>query len=72
MTKFNLQLAKEGNPVCTTIGDKVEILKFDLANDMPIVAIVTDDEGMQEAQTYGLKGNFFRSGESSLNDLMMV
>lgn len=39
MKPFNLEEAKAGKPVCTRDGRKVNILRFDLNNPYPIIAV---------------------------------
>ena len=39
---FDIQKAREGNPVCTRDGRKARIICFDKKGDFPIVALVND------------------------------
>lgn len=53
MKQFNLEQAKQGKPVCTRDGRDVEILKWDLSERLPIVAVVD-----KEVYTYTNEGLF--------------
>ncbi len=45
MKEFNVELAKQGIPVCTRNGNEVEILKFDAKGDYPIIALAKTSSG---------------------------
>ena len=55
MKQFNLEAAKSGSPVCTNIGEPVEIIKYDYHGEHPIIAIVDQGE-RQVARLYDLDG----------------
>ena len=55
MKQFNLEAAKQGAPVCTNIGEPVEIIKYDYRGEHPIIAIVDQGE-RQVARLYDLDG----------------
>ena len=55
MKQFNLEAAKLGSPVCTNIGEPVEIIKYDYRGEHPIIAIVGQGE-RQVARLYDLDG----------------
>ena len=66
---FDIQKAREGNPVCTRDGRKVRIICFDLKGDMcPIVAAV-EENNMEVLYHYDTRGlNCYKKSEI---DLMM-
>ena len=54
---FDLEAAKAGRPVMNVIGERVEIVRFDLNNeDYPILGIVTRKDGTEVSETYTLTG----------------
>lgn len=69
---FDLEAAKANNIVCTRDGRKVRILSFDRKNDdYPIVALVDNGFGGEDACGYKLDGTYYSSGNESPLDLMM-
>lgn len=74
MKPFNLELAKQGHPVCTRDGRKARILAFDLNAKDPIVAAITNLKG-KEGKEFPLAlyedGKYSVIGESDC-DLMMA
>lgn len=56
---FSIELAKEGKPVCTRDGRDVRIVCFDMENEFPIVALVKDKDGKENAYTYPESGKWF-------------
>lgn len=73
MKPFDLIAAKNGAPVCTRDGLKVEILKFDLKNcNYPIVALITLKDGSECIKTYTNNGKFSVSVKEDNIDLMMA
>ena len=55
MKQFDFELVKAGHPVCTNIGEPVEIIKYDYHGGHPIIAIVDQGE-RQVARLYDLDG----------------
>lgn len=70
MKKFNIELARQGKPVCTRDGRPVRILCYDFISleNTPIIALVKLSEKQEAALFYDLDG---REGNHDL-DLMMV
>lgn len=72
MKPFNLEEAKAGKPVCTRDGRKVKILTYDRKGSCyPIVALVEDSKGNEDAYGYTLRGEYIE-GQEDKSDLMMV
>lgn len=72
MKEFNLELAKQGKPVCTRDGRKARILCFDLKDkDFPISAAVELESDREIPMTYTLNGSYLLNEEDN-RDLMMV
>ena len=70
MKSFDIELAKQGKPVCLRNGKKARIICFDVKNsDYPIIALVED--GIHEAAMY-----FNEKGETCVHpsgyNLMMA
>ena len=54
---FDLEAAKAGRPVMNLMGERVEIVRFDLNNeDYPLLGIVTRKDGTEVPETYTLTG----------------
>ena len=72
---FDIQKAREGNPVCTRDGRKARILCFDRVTSddySKIVACITSYDGKDEyALTYGIDGYIINPQHPQLDDLMM-
>lgn len=73
MKPFDIELAKQGKPVCTRDGRKARIICFDRYNRQLrcIVALVTESTGLEELYAYTLEGKI-SSNEKSDHDLVMV
>lgn len=73
MKPFDIELAKQGKPVCTRNGRKARIICFDRYNRQLrcIVALVTESTGLEELYTYTLEGQISRN-EKSDYDLVMA
>lgn len=71
---FDLEAAKAGKPVCTRDGYKARIICFDAKGmHQPIVALVTQDNGVEYIETYYSNGRFNDDINSqSSGDLMML
>lgn len=72
MTPFNLEQAKTGAAVVTRDGKHVELLKFDMCNNNPLVGVITKFDGLQYVYTWTRSGSYFDSEEHSMNDLFMA
>lgn len=75
MKPFDIEKAKAGAKVVTRDGRDVEILKFDLQDEYPIVVVITPKCDVQWIETYTLDGKCFFSGDDdteSHDDLMMA
>ena len=71
---FSLEAAEAGKPVCTRGGRKVRIICFDAKGmHQPIIALITQDNGVEYIETYYSNGRFNDDSNSqSDNDLMML
>lgn len=69
MKEFDINLAKQGKPVCTRDGRKARIICFDTKGDVcPIIALV-EENGIESAYHYDKNGkNAYKKSEL---DLMM-
>lgn len=75
MKEFDLEAAKAGKAVCTRNGRPARIICWDKkSNDgqFPIVALIEDEDNIEEPQTYKVHGLFFGEGVEHGLDLMMV
>lgn len=73
MKPFNLELAKQGHPVCTRNGNPIRIICFD-RNDTNyrIVALMKNEDGGENILTFNEKGKFHQTDLVSENDLFML
>lgn len=72
MKPFDLELAKQGNPVCMKNGVPVKILDFNFEDrDFSIVA-KWNDGNYGHIEYYTKEGNYYKSGMPSPKDLYMV
>lgn len=73
MKPFDLELAKQGKPVCNGYGMDVRILCYDLKDDKyPIAGAITDPETNRETlQKYTLNGYVIGDGANNNGDLFM-
>ena len=74
LTPFDINLAKQGKPVCTRDGYKARIICFDAKGmHQPIIALITQDNGVEYIETYYSNGRFNDDINSqSGGDLMML
>lgn len=74
MKAFDFEKAKQGKPVCTRGGKEVRILCFERVcyNDSPIVALVKNENGIENVYLYPKTGRFIDDNEDHENDLVMV
>lgn len=72
MKPFDIELARQGHPVCTRDGRPVKILDFDFNyNAYPIIAKVCN-KGFDTLQTYTKEGFLNNSIDTSDYDLCMA
>ena len=73
MKPFDIELAKQGKPVCNGYGMDVRILCYDLKDDKyPIAGAITDPETNRETlQKYTLDGYVIGDGANNNGDLFM-
>ena len=70
MKEFDINLAKQGKPVCTRDGRKARIICFDKKKDIyPLIALVTDKDGYEIITPYKADGVH---PTISNDDLMML
>ena len=73
MKPFDIELAKQGKPVCNGYGMDVRILCYDLKDDKyPIAGAITAPETNRETlQKYTLDGYVIGDGANNNGDLFM-
>lgn len=72
MKEFNLEEAKAGKPVCTREGRPARIICWDRKDKLyPIVALVEEEEGKEDVETYTESG-MWRDDRELWLDLMMA
>ena len=73
MKAFDFEKAKQGAPVCTRDGKEVRILCFERVcyNDSPIVALVKNENGIENVCVYPKTGKFMCDDKDHENDLVM-
>lgn len=73
MKPFDIELAKQGKPVCTRDGRPVRILCYDFKSleNTPIMALIRLNEHQEGVVHYYIDGKHFENGINDL-DLMMV
>lgn len=70
MAPFDLKAAKEGKPVCTVSGLKVQILRFDVKDEIyPLLALVEDVDGEYYEVAYTNTGHFNPHPYADVSDL---
>lgn len=74
MKVFDIEKAKEGAPVCTREGKEVRILCFEreCSNGSPIVALVKNENGVENVFVYPKTGRFMGDNIDHENDLVMA
>lgn len=70
MKEFDINLAKQGKPVCTRDGRKARIICFDMKYKMPIVALISNSNS-EDIRPYYNDGRCDRNIECC-DDLMML
>lgn len=69
---FDLATARQGAPVCTRDGRQARIICTDRRTNLyPVVALVTDAAGDEDAFFYTPGGRFYADGRDSGCDLVM-
>lgn len=74
MKEFNIELARNGAPVCTRCGRPARIICWDKAgDDYQIIALITEKEGEEVSMSFTIDGKYDKSlrYNGSL-DLMMA
>ena len=71
MKEFDINLAKQGKPVCTRDGRKARIICFDRKDNTPIVALIECVNHAEILQCVHNDGKYFHC-DTSDNDLMML
>lgn len=74
MKEFNLELAKQGHPVCTRNGRKARIVCTDyksISIDRHILALIEQEDNTEEIASFKNNGSFGTHGISDY-DLMMA
>lgn len=74
MKEFDIELAKQGHPVCTRDGRKARIICFDRKSlHHPIVALITNDANCEQCEYYKENGTYSGSSTTKCDvDLMMA
>lgn len=74
MKPFDLEAAKRGEPVCTRDGRPARIVCWDRAGnpDYPLVILVLNDMGNEEAHLMSENGSFYFNADLSPFDLFMA
>lgn len=74
MKAFDFEKARQGKPVCTRGGKEVRILCFERVcnNGSPIVALVKNEDGIENVCTYPKTGKFMCDDKDHENDLVMA
>lgn len=69
MKEFDINLAKQGHPVCTRDGRPVRIVCFDVKNnELPILALIIDARGEEYGEQVARYRNDGSWGETSNKD----
>lgn len=74
MKEFDINLAKQGKPVCTRDGRKARIICFDaniMTGNKNILALIRKDDSSEYVEYYTSNGKFSDS-KDDINDLMML
>ena len=73
MFPFDIKRAEAGEAVVTRTGAPVQVLSCTVKNSKyPVVALITNPYGEDEAATFTAQGRFFQTFGESDNDLFMV
>lgn len=66
MKEFNLEDAKNGDPIITRDGHRARIITFDAKGDYPIVALI-EYEGSESPASFDYQGRYLEDREGSLD-----
>lgn len=69
MKEFNLEAAKNGDPIITRDGHRARIITFDAKGNYPIVALI-EYEDSESPASFDYRGRYLEDREGSL-DLFM-
>lgn len=72
MKPFDLELAKQGKPVCTKNGIPVKILDFNFEDRNFSIVAKWNDGNDDHIEYYTKEGNYYKSGTPSTKDLCMA
>ena len=73
MKEFDINLAKQGKPICTRDGRKARIICFDAKGKQPIIALLEIEKTDEEIiQTYSMNGKYYEFRKEDHRDLMML
>lgn len=73
MKEFDINLAKQGKPICTRDGRKARIICFDAKGKQPIIALLEGEKTDKEIiQTYSMNGRYYEFRKEDHRDLMML
>ena len=76
MKEFDINLAKQGKPVCTRDGRKARIICFDAKDERPIIGLVCNvadnGEECELIETFHKSGKHYEEVENGFTDLMML
>ena len=70
MKEFDINLAKQGKPVCTRDGRKARIVCFDAKGKRTIVALISNSDS-EEVRSYYNDGIYSKCDDTNF-DLMML
>jgi hypothetical protein len=66
MKEFNLEAAKNGDPLITRDGRRARIITFDAKGNYPIVALIEYSDSESSA-SFDYQGRYLKNKESSLD-----
>ena len=73
MKEFDINLAKQGKPICTRDGRKARIICFDAKGKQPIIALLEGEKTDEEIiQTYSMNGRYYEFRKEDHRDLMIL
>lgn len=69
---FDIEEAKAGKPICTRGGRKARVICFDKKEGLPIVALIENENNVEEIMLYTIDGLAVSADCKSKFDLMMI
>lgn len=73
MKPFDIELAKQGHPICTRGGRPARIICWDrIDSSFPIIALTTTKDGSEVAWSYTIDGKYNVGNKEDSLDLMMA